>query len=431
MHLTGLTYTIAAFVALVGIFGQWYGEGWEEIWQMSAAALCAVIALEGHLARRVLPTIVRKVATRAALGESLTGELVVNNPTSRPLRIEMQQVYSDGVMGNEATSRLSIPAGDTAVRPFTITPQDLGRVEWQALYTRSLGRFGLAWWPRKITLPGTLDVVPARLRNRERPLEVRKGGSLPRLMLGTGNELHGLRDYRPGDPLRAMDWKATARSGRDTVRVFSEEQQLELMVLIDAGRSSSLQTGSLTRLNHYANCAARLAEKALNQGDRVGMVAFAEKPTQVVPPVKGSRALLHLRTALERLRPVPCDSNPLSAVLLTRKLMQRRSLVVLFTEIDENEDASQLVKATALLAPKHLPLIAGILDEEILSLQRHQAVHWLDPFYAFAASETLQASGGAALRLQRMGAFVTLAGPSQLDGKVMRFYRELRHRRQI
>jgi uncharacterized protein (DUF58 family) len=228
-----------------------------------------------------------------------------------------------------------------------------------------------------------------------------------------------------------MDWKATARSGRHTVRVFTEEQHLELMLLIDTGRTSSLQTGPLTRLNHYANCAARLAEIALSHGDQVGMVAFAEKPVHVLPPVKGSGALLHLRRALERLRPVLCDSNPLAAALLTRKLMQRRSLVVLFTEMDENEDASQLVKATALLAPKHLPLVAGILDEEILALQRNQARHWLDPFYAFAASETLQASEGAALRLQRMGAYVTLASPSQLDGRVMRFYRDLRNRRQV
>ena len=431
MHLTGLTYTIAALVALIGIFGQWYGEGWEEIWQMSAAGLFVIIALEGHLTRRVVPRIVRNVPTRAPLGECLRGELIVTNPAPRPLRIEMQQLYSEGVMGDEATSRLTISAGETAVQPFSVTPQDLGRLEWQALYTRSLGQFGLAWWPRKVSLPGSLEVVPARLRSKERPLEVQKGGSLPRLILGAGNELHGLREYRSGDPLRAMDWKATARSGRHTVRVFTEEQHLELMLLIDAGRTSSLQSGPLTRLNHYANCAARLAEIALSHGDRVGMVAFAEKPTQVLPPLKGSGALLHVRKALERLRPVLCDSNPLSAVLLTRKLVQRRSLVVLFTDVDENEDASQLVKATALLTPKHLPLIAGIIDEEILSLQRNHARHWLDPFYAFAASETLQASQGAAFRLQRMGAFVTLAVASQLDGKVMRFYRELRNRRQV
>lgn len=431
MHLTGLTYAIAALIALVGIFGQWYGEGWEGIWQMSAAGLLVILALEGHLARQMAPNIVRNVPPRAPLGESLRGELVVSNPALRPLHIEMQQLYPEGVTGSEPISRLSISAGETAVEPFTVTPHDLGRLEWQALYTRSLGRFGLAWWPRKVSLPGVLEVVPARLKSKERPLEVQKEGSLPRLVLGAGNELHGLREYRPGDPLRAMDWKATARSGRHTVRVFTEEQHLELMLLIDAGRTSSLQSGPLTRLNHYANCAARLAEIALGHGDRVGMVAFAEKPLQVVSPLKGSRALLDLRKGLERLRPVLCDSNPLSAVLLTRKLMQRRSLVVLFTDIDENEDASQLVKATALLAPKHLPLIAGILDEEIVSLQRNHASHWLDPFYAFAASESLQASQGAALRLQRMGAFVTLAVPSQLDGKVMRFYRELRHRRQI
>jgi len=75
-----------------------------------------------------------------------------------------------------------------------------------------------------------------------------------------------LRRYRICDPPRVIDWKATARSGQLVSRDFTQEQSLDVMILVDAGRASALRAGDLDRLGHYANVAARLAQHALARG---------------------------------------------------------------------------------------------------------------------------------------------------------------------
>lgn len=228
-----------------------------------------------------------------------------------------------------------------------------------------------------------------------------------------------------------MDWKATARSGRRIVRVWTEEQHVELMILIDAGRKSGLQAGTLTRLNHAVNVAAKLGEKALLNGDRVGLTVFADRPHAMVPPAQGQLGLGQLRRILEGLSPSERESNPLTAIHMAKKLLQRRSLVVILTDIDEADMAGQLVHATTLLTPKHLPLIAGIIDPGIVELRDRPAKNWLDPYHSYAASASLQTTQGHALALQRLGACTVLTHPDHLDGAVLHLYQKLRTHRRI
>jgi len=89
------------------------------------------------------------------------------------------------------------------------------------------------------------------------------------------------------------------------------------------------------------------------------------------------------------------------------------------------------LRAVQLLAPKHLPLIAGTLDEETLALRHRQSSHWLHPYQAFAAAEMLQSVRGMTLRLRRSGAQAVTTVPAQLDGAVLRSYEVLRSQRQI
>src|SRR5262245_63646195 len=82
----------------------------------------------------------------------------------------------------------------------------------------------------------------------------------PRRTVGAGSELHQLRSYVPGDALARIDWKATARTRKLITREFSEDQHLDVLVAIDAGRLSRVRAGRLDRFGLYANIAARFAE---------------------------------------------------------------------------------------------------------------------------------------------------------------------------
>ncbi|HKQ26112.1 MAG TPA: DUF58 domain-containing protein [Burkholderiales bacterium] len=431
MNLTALAYVVAVAVTLIGIIGQWQADPWPDLWRVPAASLLIGLLLECVVARRRGLRISPRIPERVMLGQPTAAELVLGNDGERPLQVELQQVFANGLSGSDAIAACTLPAHGRVVHPFSFSAQKLGALEWHRVYTRSRGVFGLAWWSRKFDVPHRLKVVPARLRGAERGPGTRPQGERVQRNAGAGFELLGLRDYRPGDPVRTIDWKATARSQRYTVRLHSEERNLELLVLLDAGRTSNLQAGMLSRLHHYVNVAARLAERAILNGDHVGMVVFADRPLAAVPPAHGAAALLGVRRILEQAHSVTSESNPLAAALLARRLLHHRSLVVLLTDVDESQDPAQLIRAVQLLAPKHLPVIAGTLDDETLALRHQPSRHWLHPYQAFAAAEMLLSVRGMTLRLRRSGAQAITTVPAQLDRAVLRSYEALRLQRQI
>jgi len=431
MNLTGLSFLLAGATALLGIAGLWYGDELRYAWRFPAALLVLAFIIEGSLAKKRKFAIQRNHEAHAALGETFSVDLTVSNANERSLTMETQPTYPSGIKGPDMPARFLVDAGKTHTQQFTVLPQQLGRFQWPPIYTRVLGYFGLAWWPYKVVLAGELAVVSSQLSEHERVSGVIAGGEIAMRHRGAGQELIGLRDYRVGDPLRAVDWKATARSGRHTVRLFNEDQQLELVLVIDAGRSSSLQAGTLMRVHHYVNIAARLAEKAIHNGDRVGMVVFADKPLEILTPVKGMAGLMQIRGVLERIRATTQESNPLTAMLEVRRLVHHRSLVPLFTDLDEGERADQLIKATKLISPQHLPLVAALIDEEVETIRAKQAEHWLDPFEALAAETITQEAHNVMLNLIRLGAAVVLERPGALDNAVLNYYEKLRRRRQI
>ncbi len=431
MNFSARSYFLAGIIVLLGVFSQWSDRAGADLWQVPLAALLVALLLEGIAAHRSPPKLERRLPSRAYLGQPLQGELALFNPGRRTLDLESVDDFPESLDGTRDPLRWRVTSGAESRQTISLVPQELGRLRWSDLYTRRLGQFGLAWWPHKLDIPNELEVVPDHLHGHERGGGTSMQGDLAKPTAGSGSELIGLRDYQPGDPLRAMDWKATARRDRQTVRIYSQEGHMELILAVGTGRTSSLQAGELTRLHHYANVAARLAERAILRGDRVGLVVFAEKPVEVLGQQRGAAGLRQIRKGLERMRSLPRESNPLPALMRIRSLARQRSLVVLLTEIEEGEAANQLVKGTRLLTPKHLPLIAGLVDDDVLALRDRPATNWLAPYETLAAWETDQAMRRSRLKLQSLGAQVILARAADLDRTVLRHYETLRAMRKV
>jgi len=429
MSLTPTSYLLIGLILLAGIIGQWAEEGWVHLWRYPAALFVFFTFVEGLVARGRPLAVERRMGVRVQLGESVHLTTSVENPGARPLRLQSEPRFPTGVLGEVRLTSWRIAAGAKVQKSESITPTLLGRQELGPLHLRVLGNWGLAWWKRT-PLPGpTLEVVPRRLTHNETGIGTAAGGdkSLQRVA-GAGLELLALRDYQPGDPPRGIDWKASARAGKPIVRLYAEERRMDLVLVLDAGRGSRVQAGVLTRLNHYINVAARLAEIAVAQGDRVALVSFAGERLGTVPLAGGTAGLRHIRHHLGQLQSSPKEYNPLAAVLYLRGMLRLRSLVLFLTEIADAEAAGQLFNAIGLLVPKHSPMIASLLDESIEAMRTMQSRHWLDPYRRFAAMEYGQARDNTALQLRRLGAEVVIAPPDRLDAAVLNRYQMLRQR---
>lgn len=434
MSLTLRCIVLILGIVLLAIIGQWSSSSLSGIWRYPAALLIISLLVEGLRARLNPVPIKRVLEQKVAMGEDQPLQIEITNLSRRDLHMQTQARYSAALFGDESVQSWRVAAKSSCLRVFQVTPLFLGKTTIGEFYTRSLGYLGLAWWTQAT---GTQEreqvlVVPRALSHNESAKGIQLNGErYTRQQFSSGDNLLALRDYQFGDPIKAIDWKATAKRGQAMVRIFEHEQSLDLMLVVDCGRSSRIQSGKLSRLNHSINIAARLSQYAISHGDQVGVIGFSNQRLEAVPLGHGERAMQRIRASLSNLRSRDEDFNPIAAALELQKLLRQRSLVVFLSEMEQREAAEQLAKACKMLSGKHLVVVSSLIDSEIQAYQSRDGSHWLDPYRRYAANEFLSSQKYTALHLRRLGAEVVLGTPDSLDYKVMRSYQYLRNRQKV
>jgi len=432
MNLTRLSYLIVILITSLGIIGEWAPNPLSDAWRLLAAIWVALLLLEWRMVRRLRFEISRTITPTIHLGRPSDLHYRIQNQSAHRLTLRSMDRYPDMISENPPVLDWSVSESADENHLVRITPTHLGSMEWERIQLRVLGFFGLGWWSHQRRIHSHTEVIPDRLYGYEQiKSATAHQGDISRRVHGVGHELIGLRVYQPGDPLHYIDWKATARSGKTMVRLFSDEQHLELMIVIDAGRTSNMQAGDLTRLGHYINVAARLAQKALLDGDQIGIVVFADTVLASMHRLKGHHGLQRLRIILSQISSVARESNPLPAIMRVRQLATLRSLVVMLTDLDDGDAATQLIRAMGILQPKHQPLLAAISDSDVRELSESDARSWIDPYHALAASEMMQNWRHTRVRLERMGIPVILSDVRHLDQRVLDNYDRLKQQRRI
>ena len=181
----------------------------------------------------------------------------------------------------------------------------------------------------------------------------------------------------------------------------------------------------------YVNVAARFAERAASLDDAVGVVVFAAQPLAVLAPARGEAAVGRIRDLLTACRTQQSESNPVLAAARIHSMAQRRSLVLILTDLEDASAGEQLVKAVRLLTPKHLPFIAGFQSTQVEALASAPASEPLSAYRALAAVEYVNTVEGNVRALRALGAAALTARPGELDRAVIEAYRQFRLRRRI
>ena len=431
MHLTVRSYAVLCVIALLGIAAQW-GAWWlADLWRGLAASLVLLLVYEALHTRRQPLRCTRELSARLPLGQLAQLALRLHNPTAQALAVQLVQPLPATLRGARNILHYGLIAHADDSRAIQVIPTALGSVQWQDVHARVRGMLGLAWWERRMTVPGEHTVVPDSLTTAERHRASSGSGEIAGARRGHGFELLGLRPYVPGDPLRALDWKASARSHQSWVRIFAQDERLELLLMLDTSRLSALPAGDLTRLARYVNVAARLAEYALRHGNAVGLLSFSDEVHEQLRPSSAASHLPSLRAALARARPRAVEASLLQAALKARHMLGQRALVVIFTDLDVEDRGGQWLEGISLLRARHLPLLASVRDEALEQQRQRQARAWRDPYDVLAAIEIEQASLTNQARARRLGARVICARAAELDRAVLAGYDNVRAERRV
>jgi len=432
MHLAQRAYVLLAFTAVLAIAGIWSPEPViAGLWRWPALLLLAGVALEAAASARRSWHLDVAARPRAFLGSPLCVWLLLRNDSASALTIEYLVPLPSGFDGPRQARRLRAAAHTETREALTLLPMRLGPQRWPGARMRALGRFGLMWWSREQSIERSivvapdiahpLNAAPHRLASGERPW---RGG-------GAGSELRQLRTYLAGDPLSRIDWKATARARRLVSRELSEDQHLDVLVAIDAGRASRIRIGRIDRLGLYANVAARFAETATRNDDRVGLLVFCDRPLAVCAPQRGRPAVLRVRRTLEQLAPRHAESDPLDAAIRARGLLKHRSLIVLLTDLQDPAAAELLLRAARVLTPPHLVVVAGIESAELAAAAAAAGEEGSDPWVVLAAREQRARARRRCAWLARAGVPALLAPHEELGERVLAQYERLRRARRV
>jgi uncharacterized protein (DUF58 family) len=236
-----------------------------------------------------------------------------------------------------------------------------------------------------------------------------------------GLEFHQLREFREGDSLRQIDWKATARQRTPIAREYQDERDQQIIFMLDCGRRMRSQDDELAHFDHALNASLLLSYVALRQGDAVGLSTFASDRPHYLAPIKGTGQLNVLLNSVYDLQSTqrPADYQAAATQLLARQ--KRRALVVLVTNL-RDEDDEELLTAVKRLSKLHRVLVAS-LREDLLDNLRHAPVQTLPEALAYCGTvDYLNDRAQLHERLKAHGVLVVDARPQELGAELVTRY---------
>ncbi len=362
-------------------------------------------------------------------------ELVVETPgLVASVRGELRDEVPAGVPveGHRAQFRVERSEGETRVR-YAVTPATRGDLQFGDVHLRLLGPLGLCARQVRVPLGQTVKVYPdLRALGREAvELVQAQAAESERSAVRKpqdGSEFESLREYRPGDDFRSIDWKATARRSKAIVRVHQPEQNQPVLLFIDCGRHMAGVVGGRRKLDHAVDAALRLARVSLDRGDMVGVVAFARDVIAVLPPRKGADHLRALTSALYRLEASLEESDFGRAVDAAFARHHRRTLVVLFTDLQDPETSSRVLARTLALRPRHLPLVVSLLDEDVARAAGDEPVEVHDVYVRQVAARLEEDYRRTTSTLRNAGALAVRAPASGFGASAVNEYLRVKAR---
>ena len=352
-------------IALAG----WVAAAW-------IALLAGAAVLDYRISRQAWrqapPRLTRMMPASLAVGVRCDIALLIEGAGPQRWSIALYDHSDPSLLTEGMPATLAIGAGQSVSYSYHVTPSRRGEVVFEPADVRIRSRFALCELLEKLGETATRRVYPdfaqvaryAWLAGDRRLAEI---GIKTYHRRGAGTDFQQLAEYRVGDPVRWIDWKATQRFGKPIVREFQDARDQCVMLLVDCGRrmrADDRQSGlGNTHFDQVLNAVMLLSYVALKQGDEVGAMTFGTPAAaqKSFPPRKGVNALNLLMGELFAVQPTPTHSDYIVAAQDLLRRHRKRSLVVIITNF-RDEDSTELGNALRLLRTRHLVLLASLRE---------------------------------------------------------------------
>jgi uncharacterized protein (DUF58 family) len=292
---------------------------------------------------------------------------------------------------------------------YTVRAKKRGTAHFGDVAVRATGPWGLSW--RQSTIPAAQTVqVNADLSAIGRYQALARRGHLAEIGVrtlrrrGEGSEFERIRDAVPDDPMRSINWRATARTGRLMAVELIPERAQPVILAIDHGRLMGVGAGALTKLDHAINASVLLAHVCLASGDRVGLFAFADRVGAQLAATAGPLQMTRYVDAIRALVPVDVETDYDHTLLRLSQSQKRRSLIVIFTDVVDADQSAALARQCIRLRRKHVPLVVAVQDPAVIDMAGAEPTNPTATYSRAISRETLNERHHALAVLRSAGA---------------------------
>jgi uncharacterized protein (DUF58 family) len=209
--------------------------------------------------------------------------------------------------------------------------------------------------------------TPEEILKKIRGLEIKTralvetafAGDYHSVFKGRGMNFEDVREYQPGDEIRAIDWNVTARLGSPFVKKFTEERELTVMLIVDVSASGNFGSTSQSKRELAAEVACLLAFSAIRNNDKVGLLLFSDRLELFIPPKKGRSHTLRIIREILFFDPKGRGTDAAAALDHLNKIITRRAVVFLISDFQAPDFSREL----AVTAKRHDLIAIRIQDE--------------------------------------------------------------------
>ena len=363
------------------------------------------------------------------MGVWTPARLTVENPGSRGCVLALFDHHPPGMRADGLPIRLVVPPETRAEQGYRLWPEARGDHRFEEVELRLRSPLGLLERHARAAEPETVRAYPnfraatgyelLAVENRTGALGIRR-----RPRRGEGLEFHQLREYRPGDSLRQVDWKATARLRRTISREYQDQRDQQVIFLLDCGRRLHTKDGERSHFDAALDAVLLLAHVALRQGDAFGLMTFSGERRWLAPR-KGVAHLNALLGAVYDLETGPRAADYGAAARDLALRIRKRSLVVLLSNL-RDEDAEELHGSLRLLSRRHLVLLASLRESALDAALRRPVERLEDALRTSALQLYLEQRKRTLRGLSRSGALLLESEPDDLPVALVNRYLDVK-----
>jgi len=395
-------------------------------------AIAVFDAWNSKLPPRVL--IERRFTGRFAVGAETEVRIEIANHTPRDFSLVVKDEYPPQMkVSGSREARLHVGAQTAASFSYLLTPPKRGRFQFGLIAVRFVSNWRLIWKQTRAGESITVKVYPNMRRAREVELKALGARSFVAARRksqwrGEGRDFESLRDYVLGDEMRHISWTATARRGKLVTRQYQMERDQTILIALDAGRLMTARIENETKLDSAVHATLDLMSAAARAGDNAGLLVSGRKIQAFLPPKRGAEHLDAALEALHAVEPEMIEPSYSRAFEFISANSRRRSLVVVITDLVDEEGSRELLSSLKLLRPRHLPLVVTIADRDLKAVVREPPENEREMFTQSVAEEIIHLREAALRLVESQGGLALDVTAAVLAPKLLETYLRVKER---